>query len=70
MRRKRKSKMDFEPKKRVTKNDKKHKKGVYTSKHLRNAEQLYEKRRKHEALDRVGGSKNDVGVLKGHSKNS
>lgn len=29
--------MDYkEPKKRVTKNDKKHKKGVYTSKHIRN----------------------------------
>ena len=29
--------MDYkEPKKRVTKNDKKNKKGVYTSKHIRN----------------------------------
>ncbi len=62
--------MDFEPKKRVTKNDKKHKKDVYTSKHLRISQQLYEKRREHEALDRISGSKNDTGVLKGHSKSS
>ena len=56
--------MDFVPKKRVTKNDKKHKKDVYTSKHLRISQQLYEKRREHEALDRISGSKNDTGVLK------
>ena len=62
--------MDFVPKKRVTKNDKKHKKDVYTSKHLRISQQLYEKRREHEALDRISGSKNDTGILKGHSKNS
>lgn len=62
--------MDFEPKKRVTKNDKKDSKNVYTSKHLRITEQLYEKRREHEALDRISGSKTDTGVLKGHSKNS
>jgi hypothetical protein len=62
--------MDFVPKKRVTKNDKKHKKDVYTSKHLRISQQLYEKRREHEALDRISGSKNDTGVLKGHSKSS
>ena len=62
--------MDFVPKKRVTKNDKKHKKDVYTSKHLRISQQLYEKRREHEALDRISGSKIDIGVLKGHSKSS
>jgi hypothetical protein len=62
--------MDFVPKKRVTKNDKKHKKDVYTSKHLRISQQLYEKRREHEALDRISGSKNDIGVLKGYSKSS
>jgi hypothetical protein len=62
--------MEFEPKKRVTKNDKKHKKGVYTSKHLRIVEHLYEKRREHEAHDRIGRSKNDIRVLKSHSKGS
>ena len=62
--------MDFVPKKRVTKNDKKHKNDVYTSKHLRISQQLYEKRREHEALDRISGSKNYTGVLKGHSKSS
>mgnify|MGYP006000673201 FL=1 len=62
--------MDFVPKKRVTKNDKKHKKDVYTSKHLRISQQLYEKRREHEALDRISGSKNDIRVLKGYSKSS
>jgi len=62
--------MDFVPKKRVTKNDKKHKKDVYTSKHLRISQQLYEKRREHEALDSISGSKNDNGVLKGYSKSS
>jgi hypothetical protein len=61
---------EFEQKKRVTKNDKKHKKSVYTSKHLRITEQLYEKRRDHEAIDRISRSKTDTGVLKGHSKNS
>jgi len=62
--------MDFQPKKRVTKNDKKNKKEVYTSKHLRIAEQLYEKRLEHEALDRISGSKDDTGVLKSHPKSS
>ena len=62
--------MDFVPKKRVTKNDKKHKKDVYTSKHLRISQQLYEKRREHEALDRISGSKIDTWVLKGYSKSS
>ena len=61
---------DFEPKKRVTKNDKKNKKGVYTSKHLRIVEQLYEKRRDNEAVNRVGGSPVNSGVFKSNTSNS
>lgn len=56
---------EFEPKKRVTKNDKKNKKSVYSSKHIRIKEQLYEKRSRDEASNRVGGSKNVTGVFKG-----
>tara|TARA_B110001452_G_scaffold29991_1_gene23520 strand:- start:2755 stop:2982 length:228 start_codon:yes stop_codon:yes gene_type:complete len=61
---------DFEPKKRVTKNDKKNKKSVYTTKHLRIVEQLYEKRRDNEAVNRVGGPSTNPRVFKSNTTNS
>tara|TARA_B100001758_G_scaffold101305_1_gene86667 strand:- start:2612 stop:2803 length:192 start_codon:yes stop_codon:yes gene_type:complete len=61
---------EFEPKKRVTKNDKKNKKGVYTTKHLRIVEQLYEKRRDNEAVNRISGSSVNSGVFKSNTPNS
>jgi|TARA_B100001939_G_scaffold48913_1_gene38277 hypothetical protein len=61
---------EFEPKKRVTKNDKKNKKGVYTTKHLRIVEQLYEKRRDNEAVNRISGPPTNSGVFKGDTTNS
>ena len=61
---------EFEPKKRVTKNDKKNKKGVYTTKHLRIVEQLYEKRRDNEAVNRIGGPPTNSGVFKSDTTNS
>jgi hypothetical protein len=54
---------EFEPKRRITKNDKKNKKSVYSSKHIRIKEQLSIKR--NEDSNRVGGPKNVVGVFKG-----
>ena len=61
---------DFEPKKRVTKNDKKNKKSVYTTKHLRIVEQLYEKRRDNEALNRVSGPSANPRIFKSNTTNS
>ena len=61
---------EFEPKKRVTKNDKKNKKGVYTTKHLRIVEQLYEKRRDNEAVNRISRSSVNSGVFKSNTSNS
>tara|TARA_B100001142_G_C14135199_1_gene578468 strand:+ start:301 stop:516 length:216 start_codon:yes stop_codon:yes gene_type:complete len=61
---------EFEPKKRVTKNDKKNKKGVYTTKHLRIVEQLYEKRRDNEAVNRISGSSVNSRVFKSNTPNS
>jgi len=61
---------EFEPKKRVTKNDKKNKKGVYTTKHLRIVEQLYEKRRDNEAVNRIGGPPTNSRVFKSDTTNS
>ena len=61
---------EFEPKKRVTKNDNKNKKGVYTTKHLRIVEQLYEKRRDNEAVNRISGPPTNSRVFKGDTTNS
>jgi hypothetical protein len=56
---------EFEPKKRVTKNDKKAKKQVYTSKHLRIAEEIYSR---HEAIRRLSRSSAATGVLKNNKQ--
>jgi hypothetical protein len=58
---------EFEPKKRITKNDKKAKKQVYTSKHLRIAEEIYSR---HEALRSLSRSSVVNGVLKDNKQNS
>jgi hypothetical protein len=57
---------EFEPKKRVTKNDKKAKKQVYTSKHLRIAEEIHSR---HEALRSLSRSSVVIGVLKNNKQN-
>lgn len=54
--------MEFEAKKRVTKNDKKNKKSIYSSKHIRIKEQLYSKR--NEDSNRGGGPKDAIGLFK------
>jgi len=55
--------MDYEPKKRITKNDKKNKKLIYNQKHLRIKSDILEKRR-NESILRVNAPKPGNGVRK------
>lgn len=56
--------MDYEPKKRVTKNDKKNKKLIYNQKYLRIKSDILEKRR-NESILHVDTPKPGNGVWKG-----
>lgn len=59
--------MDYEPKKRITKNDKKNKKLIYNQKYLRIKSNILEKRR-NESIFHVNTPKPGNGVRKSGTK--